>query len=85
MVGHGKYLGLPSLIGRNKIQLFQSIKERVWKKIAGWKWRLLSKAVKEVLIKAVAQSIPTYCVSFSKLSKKLTKELKWINSTFLVE
>lgn len=28
-VGHGQYLGLPSVIGRRKIQVFLSIKERV--------------------------------------------------------
>ena len=55
------YLGLPTLIGRSKYQAFSFLKERVWKKIQGWKGKLLSKAGKEVLIKAVAQSIPT-CV-----------------------
>ena len=54
------YLGLPTLIGRSKYQDFSFLKERVWKKIQGWKGKLLSKAGKEVLIKAVAQSIPTY-------------------------
>ena len=37
-----KYLGLPSLVGRNKKASFNYIKERVWKKIQGWKEKLLS-------------------------------------------
>ena len=54
------YLGLPNLVGRAKYQTFSFLKDRVWKKIQGWKGKLLSRAGKEILIKAVAQSIPTY-------------------------
>lgn len=49
------YLGLPTLVGRSKFQTFSFLKDRVWKKIQGWKGQLLSKAGREVLIKAVAQ------------------------------
>ena len=52
------YLGLPTLIGRSKYQTFSFLKDRIWKKLQGWKGKLLSRAGKEVLIKAVAQSIP---------------------------
>ena len=49
------YLGLPTLVGRSKFQTFSFLKDQVWKKIQGWKGQLLSKARREVLIKAVAQ------------------------------
>lgn len=48
-----QYLELPSLIGINKKVSFNYIKERVWKKIQGWKEKLLSQARQEVLIKVV--------------------------------
>ena len=72
---HEKYLGLPSLVGRNKKNTFNSIKDKLRKKLARWKEKLLSKARKEVLIKAVAQAIPTYTMSVFKLPDSLCKDL----------
>ena len=31
------YLGLPTLIGRRKYETFAFLKERVWRKLQGWK------------------------------------------------
>ena len=52
---HEKYQGLLSLVGWNKRNTFNDIKEKLKKKLAGWKEKLLSKAGKEVLIKEVAR------------------------------
>ena len=38
----GKYLGLPLMIGRSKKQIFNEVRERVGKKMTGWKEKLLS-------------------------------------------
>ena len=38
---HTKYLGLPSLIGKSKTQVFAEIKEGVGKKLSGWKEKIL--------------------------------------------
>jgi hypothetical protein len=71
-----KYLGLSSLIGRNRAASFTQIKERVWRKLKGWKEKILSQAGREILIKAVAQAIPTYAMSYFKLLARLCKELE---------
>ena len=72
---HEKYLGLPSMVGRNKRNSFNSIKEKLAKKLSGWKEKLLSKVRKEILIKVVAQAIPTYTMSCLKLPDSLCDEL----------
>ena len=76
------YLGLPTLIGRSKYQTFSFQKDRVWKKLQGWKGTMLSRAGKEVLIKAVAQSILTYTMSVFQLPVKLCDELNSMCANF---
>ncbi|KAK9998496.1 hypothetical protein SO802_018099 [Lithocarpus litseifolius] len=76
------YLGFPALVGRAKYQSFAYLKERVWKKLQGWKGRMLSRAGKEVLIKAVAQSIPTYTMGVFLLPVKLCNELDALCARF---
>ena len=51
---HGKYLGLPSIIGKSKNQVFAEIKEKVGRKLSGWKDKMLLMGGEEILIKAVA-------------------------------
>ena len=76
------YLGLPTLVGRSKYQTFSFLKDRVWKKLQGWKGKLLSKAGKEVLIKAIAQSVPTYTMGVFQLPVKLCNELNAMCARF---
>ncbi|KAL4627161.1 hypothetical protein ACB092_05G147900 [Castanea dentata] len=72
---HESYLGLPSLVGKSKRNTFAQLKQRVANKVSGWKEKLLSSAGKEVLIKAVAQVVPSYTMSCLKLPNKLCDEL----------
>nr|GEX04997.1 Myc-type, basic helix-loop-helix (bHLH) domain-containing protein [Tanacetum cinerariifolium] len=57
-----RYLGTPSIHGRNKSELFSFILERVFNKMQGWKQKLLSDAGREILIKSVIQAIPSYAM-----------------------
>ncbi|XP_058775258.1 uncharacterized protein LOC131649514 [Vicia villosa] len=63
VINHSKYLGFLVVFGRSKKEVFRLVVERVWKKVKGWKEIFFSRAGKEVLIKAVAQAIPTYIMS----------------------
>lgn len=71
----GKYLGLPTYIGLDRAKAFAYIKEKIWKRIVGWKERFLSKAAREILIKAIAQAIPTYAMACFDLTKGLCDDI----------
>ena len=76
------YLGLPTLVGWSKYHAFSFLKDRVWKKLQEWKGKILSRVRKEILIKAVAQLIPTYTMSVFQLPIKLCEELQAMCAQF---
>lgn len=55
------------MVGRNKKESFNYIKEKIWGKLQGWESRLLSQVGREVLIKAVIQAIPTFTMGCFKI------------------
>ncbi|XP_043812758.1 uncharacterized protein LOC122723715 [Manihot esculenta] len=71
----GNYLGLPSLIGRSKKQIFSFLRDRIWKRISSWSNHFLSHAGREVLIKSVLQAIPTYCMNVFLLPISTCRQL----------
>ncbi|KAL0340459.1 UNVERIFIED_CONTAM: putative mitochondrial protein [Sesamum radiatum] len=73
---HDLYLGLPSVVGKSRRSVFQSIRDRVWNRICSWNEHNLSQAGKEVLIKAVAQAIPTYAMGCFRLPISLVNEIQ---------
>ena len=72
---HEKYLGIPSISGRSKKLIFDSLLDRIWKKLQGWKEKLLSRAGKEVLLKSVIQAIPTYLMGVYKLPTTVIQKI----------
>lgn len=76
-----KYLGLPSITGKSKNEVFIDIKENVGKKLSSWK-EFSSMGGKEVLIKAVAQAMPTYTMSCFHLPKGLCDKLEGLKRNF---
>lgn len=81
-LSEGRYLGLPSLIGRSKKKVFAYLKDRLWRKIQGWSVKNLSKAGKAVLIRSVAQAVPSYAMSCFLLPRSLCKELERMMNSF---
>ncbi|KAL5831975.1 hypothetical protein ACOSQ4_017329 [Xanthoceras sorbifolium] len=79
---HERYLGLPIFAFRSKQNLFSYIKDRIWERLIGWQRKLFSIAGKEVLLKAVIQSILAYAMSLFRLHRALIKELLSMCTSF---
>lgn len=76
-----KYLGLPTPEGRMKARQFQPIKDRFSKRMSNWNEKYLSMGGKEVLIKSVAQALPTYVMGIFELPASFHEDyMKWIRN-----
>jgi hypothetical protein len=73
-----KYLGMPSDVGRSTNGACKYLKDSVWRKVQGWLEKMLASARKEVLIKSVAQAIPTFSMSCFKLPGGLCRAINTI-------
>jgi hypothetical protein len=82
VLGTGKYLGVPSIVGRSKSSTFKFIKDRMWSKINSWSSRCLSQAGREILIKSVLQSISSYLMSTFMLPNSLINEIEKMLNAF---
>ena len=77
-----RYLGLPTVVGRSRNEVFQYLYDRSLGKVKGLKGQGLSKAGKEILVKSVLQSVPTYAMRCFQLSKGLCHKLSSVSSQF---
>ncbi|XP_061998976.1 uncharacterized protein LOC133716286 [Rosa rugosa] len=82
VASHERYLGLPTYVGRKKTSTFHYIKERLWKKLSAWQGKLLSGAGKDILIRVVAQALPTYAMSVFQLTKSFCDDLEQMCASF---
>ncbi|XP_031108671.1 uncharacterized protein LOC116013161 [Ipomoea triloba] len=67
----GKYLVLPAFVGRNRRVVFSYIEDKIRQRVGSWNKKLLSQAGKEVLLKSVAQVMPTFSMSVFLLPKSV--------------
>ena len=68
-----KYLGLPPLVGLDRVDCFTDLIDKLCNRLAGYKENILSYGSKEILLKAVAQAIPACAMSVFKLMKQVIK------------
>ncbi|XP_059436298.1 uncharacterized mitochondrial protein AtMg00310-like [Corylus avellana] len=76
------YLGLPALVGKSRIKALTGILDKAWKQLQDWILKLLSQAGREIMLKAVIQAIPTYCMSVFRLPKTLCGKINSLMQKF---
>lgn len=64
------------MMGRKKSATLDFLKDKVMKRIECWDGKMVSKAGKEILIKTVAQSLPSYAMSVFFLPLNITKDIE---------
>jgi hypothetical protein len=77
-----KYIGLPAIVGMDRSDCFQFLVDRVYNRKNEWMEIFLSAGGKEVLLKAIAQAMPTYAVSVLKISKQICKGTMGVMSKY---
>lgn len=84
---HLTYIGLPNIIGRNKSTILGYLKDKVDMKIQSWDNNYISRPGKEILMKQVAQTTPSYAMNVFLLPPETTRNIKkklsqfWWNSS----
>ena len=57
---------------------FKGLLECITNKVMGWKEKYISKARREILIKTMAQAIPTYSTSLFKIPKAICDGINFV-------
>jgi hypothetical protein len=77
-----KYLGLPVPEGRMKKGKFQPLKSKFIKRASDWVEKYMTGAAKEILVKAVLQSLPTYAMGIFRFPAGLVDDLSQVIRNF---
>ena len=80
--GNSYNLGLPSVLGRSKWFIFRFLKDRLCKRLSSWQRKLLSRVGKNILIKTVAQALPTYSMGVFLILPSVLEELQKMLNLF---
>lgn len=78
-----KYLGVPLHYDNLSREDIQRLVDKIMKKVAGWRGRLLSLAARAMLLKTCLSSVPVYLLSFIKFPKWAIKILNTHMSNYL--
>lgn len=78
-----KYIGIPFLLGKRKLDLFDGIMDRINSCTNSWYTKFLSYAGRTTLIKSVINTIPAYTMSVSMIPSTCIKKIETLNRNFL--
>lgn len=77
-----KYLGLPNILGKNKSSVLGYLKGKVAERIRSWDGKSISRSGKEILVKSIAQTLPSFAMNVFLLPLEITKDIERSLSKF---
>ncbi|KAF5442763.1 hypothetical protein F2P56_035387 [Juglans regia] len=77
-----RYIGLPSVVGRDRSKSFQEILDNIRLRISNHSVKMLTQAGMEIFIEAVVQAFPTNIMSVFKLLNSLLKSINSVIQNF---
>ena len=77
------YLGLPLGAKHKAVGVWDSIEERIRKRLASWKIQYISKGGRATLIRSTWSSLPIYYLSLFQMPQKVCARLEKIQRQFL--
>lgn len=77
-----KYLGLRTALGRTTKEAFEYMPNRIRGPVGAWSGREASCVGREVLLKSVAQAVPTYPMSCFLIPKDTCRKMKIVISNY---
>lgn len=76
------YLGAPLVVGRLKVQDLEPLMNKVRKKVAGWKFKILSQGGRLILIRHVLSSMASHLLAVLNVPKEVLNKINGILSSF---
>lgn len=70
------------MVGKSKKAIFSNLLDRLQRKLRGWKALKLSQTAREVLIKSIAQALPTYVMSCFAIPISIFHDMESIISNY---
>lgn len=77
-----RYLGIPMHFRKLRNAEWNSVIERIEKKLSSWKGKHLSVGGRLVLINSVLSSLPVYMLSFFEIPRKVLEKIDFLRSRF---
>ncbi|RZC81200.1 hypothetical protein C5167_043775 [Papaver somniferum] len=82
MTAKEKYLGIPLLIGKNKVECFKGLVDRVKHRLSNWNGESMSQCSKSLMIKNFTNTIPSYTMSCLQIPTDIIKQIKTLQRNF---
>ncbi|XP_026384870.1 uncharacterized protein LOC113280465 [Papaver somniferum] len=82
MNSNERYLGIPLIIGKNKVNCFTGLVERVKNRLFNWNSESMSQCSKSLMIRTVTNTIPAYTMGCLEIPSEIIKQIDNLQRKF---